>query len=578
MDRILQSFIDNYRKDFDINISNESTVFEYFASYCMISKHLPEAYRNDVRMHEIVHTGAGGDYGIDGIAIYIDEDKYIANLEQAKEIIGNQPFSVTFIFVQAKTSASFDAGDMMKTGTGVCDLFNGNVSRCNKQIKQYKEIISYIYSKAINFKRKPECFVYYVTAGKWTDDPFLCQIIGKIKADIERLNMFSRIEFIPRDCDRIQVTYKEISNTITKKINVAKCLPFPKIKDVEQAFLGLVSIQDYLLLITDSEGKLQNSLFYDNVRGYLGNNPVNDDIKKTLENSDRNVQFPILNNGVTIVTKSLKHVGEDFEMSDFQIVNGCQTSNVIFRYGKNIEAKIYIPVKIICTENSEVINDVIKSTNRQTEVKLEAFESLKPFHKKLQNYYDTFKDKKRLYYERRPREYSIYNGVSIPSYLIITLASQLLSVVSMFLDEPQSTHRYYGELLSAKKDKVFLDEHVPCAYYISAWTLFNIDQAIRRKKLPEEIKHYRYQLLMVYKYIVCGKEILRLNSHATERACDKIMEDIKNQDGFVSHLNDAVSIIKRTEMKMVEAGHDKDMLNRMKEFTLALKKDLGILQ
>lgn len=576
MDRILQSFIDNYKKDFNIEIPNDSTVFEYFANYCVISKHLPEAYRNDVQMHEVVHTGAGGDYGIDGIAIYIDEDKYISDLEQAKEVIGNQPFSATFIFVQAKTSASFDAGEMMKTGAGVCSICNGNVSKGNKQIKKYSEIISYIYSKALNFKKEPECFVYYVTTGKWTDDDYLCQTIENIKNNIKSLNMFSRVEFIPRDCDRLQVTYKEISNTITKKINVAKCLPFPKIRDVEQAFLGLVSIQDYLSLITDSEGKLQNSLFYDNVRGFLGNNPVNNDIRKTLENSDRNVQFPILNNGVTIVTKSLKHIGEEFEMSDFQIVNGCQTSNVIYKYGKNIKTNIYLPVKIICTENSEVINDVIKSTNRQTEVKIEAFESLKPFHKKLQNYYDTFKDKKRLYYERRPREYSIYNGVAVPSYLIITLASQLLSVVSMFLDEPQSTHRYYGELLAAKKDKVFLDNHVPCAYYTSAWTLFNIDQVIRKKKLPEKIKHYRYQLLMVYKYIVCGKEILRLNSHATERACNKIMEDIKKTDEFVSHLKSAESIIMKTEAQMIEAGHDKDMLNRMKEFTLALKKNLGI--
>ena len=140
MDRILQSFIDNYKKDFNIENSNDSTVFEYFANYCMISKHLPEAYRNDVQMHEKVHTGAGGDYGIDGIAIYIDEDKYISNLEQAIEIASNQPFSVTFIFVQAKTSASFDAGEMMKTGAGVCNLFNGNVSIGNKKRKNSRNL------------------------------------------------------------------------------------------------------------------------------------------------------------------------------------------------------------------------------------------------------------------------------------------------------------------------------------------------------------------------------------------------------------------------------------------------------
>ena len=577
MDRILQSFVDNYKSDFSIIESDTSKLFEYFANYCVISKHLPEAYRNDIHMHEKVHTGAGGDYGIDGIAIYIDDDKYISNLEQAKELIGNQPFSVTFIFVQSKTSASFDSGDMLKTGYGVEKLFKGNIKSANKAIQRYAEIISYIFDKAVNFKKEPECFIYYITTGKWVGDSFLSDIVNKITENLKKLGFHLKINFIPRDCDKIQTTYREISNTVTKKINVAKSLPFPKILDVEQAFLGLVSIQDYLSLISDSEGKLQNSLFYDNVRGYLGHNPVNNDIKKTLEDESRNVQFPILNNGVTIVTKSLKHVGEEFEMSDFQVVNGCQTSNILYRYGQDIKEKIYVPIKIICTDNSDVINDVIKSTNRQTEVKLEAFESLKPFHKKLQNYYDTFKGRNRLYYERRPREYRIYNGVSIPSYRIITLASQLLSVVSMFLDEPQSTHRYYGELLSAKKDVVFLDSHLPCAYHISAWTLYNIDQLIRKKTLEERIKHYRYQLLMVYKYIVCGKNKLRLNARETERACKTIMDDINNSKEFISHLKSAVSVIDTVESFMVSKGHDKDMLNRMKEFTIELKKELHVI-
>ena len=576
MDRILQSFIDSYKSDYDIN-ADDTTLFEYFANYCVISKHLPEAYRNDPHLYEKIHTGEGGDYGIDGIAICIDEDKYISNLEQAKELINSQPFSASFILVQAKTSATFDAGDMLKTGNGTLQLFSGKVETGNRKIKKYKEIIEYIFSKAIQFKENPTCYIYYVTTGKWVDDKYLCQTKDKIEDDLRKLNLFSHVEFIPRDCDKLQISYKEIRNTITKKINVAKCLAFPKINGVEQAFLGLVSMKDYITLICDNEGKLQNSLFYDNVRGYLGNNQVNIDIKKTLESSTRNVQFPILNNGVTIVTKSLKHIGEEFEMTDFQIVNGCQTSNVIYHFGKNIDKNIYLTVKIICTDNSDVINDIIKSTNRQTEVKLEAFESLKPFHKKLQNYYDSYTGSDRLYYERRPREYRIYNGVTVPSYRIITLASQLLSVVSMFLDEPQSTHRYYGELLRVKKDTVFINDHLPCAYYISAYALFNIDKAIKKREISEHMKAYRYQMLMVYKYILCGNDKYYLNSHKTERACKKMEDNINNKVDFLRTLKKVEKIILETKEEMASREGNTEILNRKKEFTIALKKKMGVI-
>jgi hypothetical protein len=57
------------------------------------------------------------------------------------------------------------------------------------------------------------------------------------------------------------------------------------------------------------------------------------------------------------------------------------------------------------TDDIDITNMVIKATNRQTEVKVEAFESLQPFHKQLEDFYNTFKDIKPLYYERRSKQY-----------------------------------------------------------------------------------------------------------------------------------------------------------------------------
>jgi hypothetical protein len=80
-------------------------------------------------------------------------------------------------------------------------------------------------------------------------------------------------------------------------------------------------------------------------------------------------------------------------LKDFQIVNGCQTSHVLFR-NRALLQNVFVPIKIIVTADAEVTNLITKGTNRQTEVKVEAFESLNPFQKELEEFYGTFgKDK-----------------------------------------------------------------------------------------------------------------------------------------------------------------------------------------
>jgi hypothetical protein len=50
-----------------------------------------------------------------------------------------------------------------------------------------------------------------------------------------------------------------------------------------------------------------------------------------------------------------------------------------------LQSKASIPIKLIVTDDYEVANQITKATNRQTEVKVEAFESLEPYHRKLKN-------------------------------------------------------------------------------------------------------------------------------------------------------------------------------------------------
>lgn len=547
--RMLQNQLDNYLDDYGISESKLSVAFEHFCNYCMFSLNSPEVYHSDSLFHDAVHTGKSGDCAIDGIMILIN-DEPVTTLEEAKEAIKmKKGFTAKFFFVQAKTSDNFNSAEMLNFGYGIKSFFEDKELNANQQIKDYKEIADYIFENSISFQENPTCSMYYVTTGKWVNDANLTKIVDVQKNQLEQLNYFSAVEFLPIDQNRLMTIYKELNNSIIREVVIAKNVPFPEIKGAKQAYLGLIPYGEYLKLITDEGGALLQGVFYDNVRGYLGENPVNSEIINTLQNQATAVHFPILNNGITIVAKSLNVSGEKFKLMDYQIVNGCQTSNVLYRCRINVDSNMMIPVKIVHTESPELVNSVIRSTNRQTQVLDEAFESLKEFHKQLQEYYDTYKNKDRLYYERRTHEYDDQPGLK--RHNIITLTIQLKSYMSMFLGEPHSMMRYYGELLKNNKDRIFQPDHKLIAYYTAAKTLHGVDRAMASGIVDmKKWKLYRFHILLIIQTIMSErkdvKATLRPNSREMERLCKSILDVVDNEVLFTAVLHLAEDILQKT--------------------------------
>jgi hypothetical protein len=115
---------------------------------------------------------------------------------------------------------------------------------------------------------------------------------------------------------------------------------------VKESYLGYLPVSTYLSLITDENGNLLRGLFYDNVRDFQGDNPVNKEIEQTLTSQAKEA-FILLNNGVTVVADDLSVTGDSFNLSSFQIVNGCQTSHILFNNRGTISDNVYIPIKLI---------------------------------------------------------------------------------------------------------------------------------------------------------------------------------------------------------------------------------------
>ena len=331
--------------------------------------------------------------------------------------------------------------------------------------------------------------------------------------------------------------------------------------------IGALPARDFVKLLSDEEGNLQKSLFYDNVRDYQGANPVNQEIMKTLKDPVRQSRLAILNNGVTLIAKQIEQTGNKLKISDFQIVNGCQTSNLIFEQRGNLSADTYVPVKIIETNDQDIITAVIEATNSQTEVKREAFESLRPYHKDLEEYYNSRAKSAKfpIFYERRSKQYLHLS--SIKAHQVITLTAQIKTFVSAFLKQPQSTHRYYGELLDSYRDKLFATTHAPIGYFVSALLYHRVNHLFELRKIEPKYKTLKFQLVLAISEACVG--LTALSGKDFETKCEALIKLCEDRVGLLVAVTAACQKVDQALIQSKLATHT---AVRSKEFTNTLLK------
>lgn len=501
----------------EMSSKDQSKLFENFSCYSIISK----IHNEKFELEDIV-GGEGGDCGIDGIGIIVS-GIMINTIEEIEDLLdrsGNIS-EVKFIIIQAKTSSSFNGADMLNFGDGVLDFFAEEPQLVrNDFIKKKAEIVEFIIDKAARIN-KMIIELFYVTTGQWLNDVNLTAKINKIVGDIKALNLFKQIKFNPVGANEIQKYYRQSKEKVSATINFPNRVVMPDIKGINESYTGTLNLTEYLKLIEDELGNIRRSVFYDNVRDYQGENDVNESISSTLRsnNSDR---LAVLNNGVTIVAKKVSVARHDFTLEDYQIVNGCQTSHVIYYNKDNIDnEKTNLPVKIIITEDEEVISDIIIANNSQTEVKKEELMALSDFQKKLELFYNSIEESKRkLFYERRSKQYDAVPNIE--KVRIVTISSQIKSFASMYLDRPNLASRFYGKLLEQLSESAFVANHQPMPYYTSAFALYKLEFYFRNKSLDSRFRKFRFHMLMMLKYFVNNENTPNMDSKKINRYCENI--------------------------------------------------------
>ena len=114
--------------------------------------------------------------------------------------------------------------------------------------------------------------------------------LGKVKK-----NLFSDVETYPTGAPEIQKFYQITKETISREIVFPNKVILSDIEGVNEAYIGTLEFNEFKKLITDNEGNILNSVFYDNVRAFQGDNPVNVKIEKTIKDK----KFCLVDIGIT---------------------------------------------------------------------------------------------------------------------------------------------------------------------------------------------------------------------------------------------------------------------------------------
>lgn len=559
----------DFADEFEMSFSDKPAVFEALVNYSVLSR----MHSGTLNINDVIVDGTD-DTGIDGLAIIVNEHIVKSKQEIDDYVRALGRLDAQFVFIQSKLSNKFEMGEISKFLYGVEDFFRAEPTiRINDGIQHARNLEEHVFSAGLKIRRNPVCQMYYATTGKWVGDATLQGLIDTTLDRLKQTGLFSDVVFIPVDLEKVKTMFLSLRNRIERQVNFSNRTDLPLIEGVQEAYIGILPTTEYFKLICDDDGILQRNLFYDNVRDFQGDNPVNLEVAETINNESTRDKFVLLNNGITIVAKSIPNKRASlFTIADYQIVNGCQTSHILYFNKDKLSENTYIPIKLIVTDNQEVTNNIIKATNRQTEVKLEAFEALSPFHKRLETFFATFDKEKdqRLYYERRSKQ---YDNQQIKKKHIVTLPSQINTFVAMFLDEPHSINRYYGELLKAYRDRLFQEYHAEYPYYISSYSAYMLELFFKANTPLQKYYKFRFHMLLLFKNVVVGSKVSLSQGKETQKYCDKLCEVLWDKTRCFDIFNSLVTILeeglKLSEYSPDESASRKNFTNTIA--TLAVK-------
>ncbi|WP_288739449.1 AIPR family protein [uncultured Rheinheimera sp.] len=496
---------------------NELTLSEYFEIYSA-----SEILKNhDLTYDDISYgiVGDGGDGGIDSIYTFINgellKEDTIINANQKKN-------HIELIIIQSKTSTSFKEDAVIKFRESAQDLFNlannpdDYSARYNADLIDKVKIFRDSYAKLAKTFPRVEIRYFYTTQGDEVH-PNVSGKVSKLQEDI--VKMFSGADFSFEFIGASELL--EMTRNVPSTSRVLEVAESP-IGTTAGSYLCLVTLSRYYEFISDS-GALARSIFESNVRDYQGSVIVNTGIRKTLENRESE-NFWYLNNGVTIITPKAVMAGKQLTIEDPQIVNGLQTSHEIYQYFSQLENhsgdERAVLVRVICEEDEEARDRIIRATNSQTAIPPASLRSSDDIHRNIED----FLKSNGYYYDRKK---NFYKNQGMPVSKIISISYMAQAMMAIILLKPDSARARPSTLINSDIEykKIFsLDK--PIDIYLKA---IQIMKAVETYLKPEicEIQLERKTITNIKFYVAM---VASIKIAGSSQAVEQKLSELPNVD------------------------------------------------
>lgn len=542
---ILKKNIEELANEYEFE-EKQSKLFEYFCNFCIVSKN----YLGRFNPESV--TTKEDDASIDGLAFVIDGE-LITTKDDAEEIFSSHKTSIEtkLIITQIKSGESFKKEDIANFNLGIKDLLSLDPKLPNGELNtEAVEILNTILNNLKKVKNKlPSLDVYYCTSGIYNEEREIKASFEIIEREIELTELFSSFSINPIGRSQLLSLWNSITQTNEAKVKLIEFFGMPPMPEIPQSYVALVNAREFVdQVLTDANGNIKNEVFEENIRAYLGDTDVNKDIKSTLENKTNKKLFSVLNNGITIVTPELTLTpnSKEINLVNYQIINGCQTSNTLFYNYEALTEDINVVIKCIESSDGDNITSIISATNSQTSISKESFYSLKEKTKLVQEYFEiqnsTAHASGKVYFERREGQ---FKGSTYQYSRIFDIKSLCRAYNAMFLNQPYNSARFVTKIFEIQRDNLFVDSDHEAPYYVSALTLYRYNALVNGRRIKaHDYSLLRWHIIGIYKHVVHGNVALhRSNSKKINSYCDVITESLQSKEVYEGFFKECFRII-----------------------------------
>lgn len=492
MHLVTKSYFNAFCQSFGSPYS-DSKNFEAFSNYCIFTKYSSDS----IEISDLVYDGA--DPGIDGAFLYLD-DRAVMSLEELTEIFdgSRREYAVSVVFTQVKSSISWTKMEVDSFIAAVVDLLSDQPAQPHApHLAEFRLMFKKIFENIGRIKNGlPDLHAYFLTAAADTDASEINAAFSIGEKALKSLGYSHETRYVKGHRDFLHDLWLAADGPVEARLPTIGYAPFPTAPNINNAYVATVQARNFIdAVLKNSDGTPRKKLFEENVRDFLGvDADVNSEIAETLDDSNKKSRFGLMNNGITIVASSVRPAGQEIFIRDFQIVNGCQTSNVLISLDEKVDSSVSLMVKLIEADEPSVIDDIVKATNRQSKVEDAQFISTLDVLRKLEQYFNAkgSTETNRLYFERRKGQYAPENIAPVRIFDVRETARCYAAVAMM---RPDLASRYPNRLTSELLNDVFKPGSTEEIYYTACFAHYRIKMLISNKKFDGRYSKLRWHIM-----------------------------------------------------------------------------------